>query len=465
MLGVTMVPTTRWRLRTVACLLLGLLPTVLPGGLEASPSRQELAVRRIVVLSVDTLRADAVSVASTPSIAALARDSVVFTRAFSPAPWTLPALASVMTGVSPQVHQATGLGGRVPERLTTLAEALRRAGFRTEALVSNPVLGPGANLSQGFRSYTAFPSAKGEAPPTPPRLAEMAARRLREHAKGNLFLWVHFFDPHTPWEAPPEYLAGMVPPPGMKTRLGTEEHLAIRLGEREVSQEQREWMRRLYAAEVRWVDDAVGSLLAEMKRLGIYDDSLIVLLSDHGEEFWEHGTTGHGHTLYDELLHVPFLVKLPGAGRKGEIDVPVSTASLPATILDLRGSPLPAGYPAVRSLCPFLVSGASPLLPEPLLATGLNRVQERESVRFGPWKAVRWLGNGREELYDLARDPGERNDLAASSPPELEEARRLFAGFEAESRKARARLRIEEREEAPLDPETLKRLRALGYGR
>ncbi|HKV12667.1 MAG TPA: sulfatase [Thermoanaerobaculia bacterium] len=437
-----------------------LLPLLL-----AASMRPEPAVRHIVVLSVDTLRADAVSPSSTPSITALARDSVVFTRAFSPAPWTLPALASAMTGVSPQVHQATGLGGRVPGRLTTLAEALRRAGFRTEALVSNPVLGPGSNLSQGFREYTAFPSAQGEAPPSPPRLAELAAGRLREHGKENLFLWVHFFDPHAPWEAPPEYLGGSQPPPGMGLRLGAEEHLAVRLGEREVSLEQREWMKRLYAAEVRWVDDAVGSLLAEMKRLGIYDDSLIVLLSDHGEELWEHGTIGHGHTLYDELLHVPFLVKLPGAGRKGEIDAPVSTASLPATILDLRGAPLPAGYPAARSLRPFLAPNATPLFPEPLLATGLNRVQERQAVRFGTWKAVRWLGNGREELYDLARDPGERNNLASASPPELAEARRLLAAFEAESRKARARLRIEEREEAPLDSETLKRLRALGYGR
>jgi arylsulfatase A-like enzyme len=465
MLGLVMSPATRRIFQRAAAVLAALLLPVLSEAVAPQPSRPERAVRRIVVLSIDTLRADALSAVATPSIASLARDSVVFTRAFSPAPWTLPALASVMTGVSPQVHQATGLGSRVPERLTTLAEALRRAGFRTEALVSNPVLGPGANLSQGFREYTAFPSAKGEAPPTPPRLAELAARRLRESGKGNLFLWVHFFDPHSPWEAPPEYLAGMEPPPGMGLRLGTEEHLAIRLGEREISPASREWMKRLYRAEVRWVDDAVGSLLAEMKRLGIYDDSLIVLLSDHGEEFWEHGTIGHGHTLYDELLHVPFLVKLPGAGRKGEIDVPVSTASLPATILDLRGSPLPAGYPASRSLRPFLVSGTAPLLPEPLLATGLNRFQEREAVRFGPWKAVRWLGSGQEELYDLARDPGERNDLAAASPPELSEARRLFAGFEAESRKARARLRIEKREESPLDPEILKRLRALGYGR
>src|SRR5690349_9016769 len=111
-----------------------LLPLLL-----AALTRPEPAVRHIVVLSIDTLRADAVSPSATPAIAALARDSVTFTRAFSPAPWTLPALASVMTGVSPQVHQATGLGGRLPGRLTTLAEALRRDGFRTEAIVSNQI--------------------------------------------------------------------------------------------------------------------------------------------------------------------------------------------------------------------------------------------------------------------------------------------------------------------------------------
>ncbi|HEV2853544.1 MAG TPA: sulfatase [Thermoanaerobaculia bacterium] len=419
-------------------------------------SSKPAPTRRVLLISIDTLRADALQ--GTPGIEALARDSAVFTRAWSPAPWTLPALASVMTGVSPQVHLATGLGDRVPDRVTTLAEALRRRGLRTAAIVSSPLLGREVNLSQGFQEYTVFSSH----PATPPRLADLASRWLRAHGKGGFFLWVHFYDPHTPWEPPPAYLKGMEPPPGMGPRLTAAEHLAIRLGERVPSPAEREWMRRLYEAEVRWVDDAVGSLMADLKGSGLYDGTLIVLLSDHGEEFWDHGGIGHGHTLHGELLRVPFLLKLPGSAPRA-VDVPISTASVAATILDLTGTPLPADYPAARSLVPLLRGESLP--PEPLLATGLQRIEERQAVLFGDYKLIRWQTSGRQELYDLARDPGEKTDLSASLPDRIAEGTRLLDRFEAESDRARKRLGITRRERIPLDPETRERLKALGYGK
>src|SRR3954462_11970795 len=161
----------------------------------------------------------------------------------------------------------------------------------------------------------------------------------------------------------------MGPPPGMGPRLTAEEHLAIRLHQRDPSTAQREWIRQLYRAEVRWVDAAVGSLIADLKRSGLYEDTLVILLSDHGEELWEHGGVGHGHTLFEELLHVPFLVKLPGEARRGPVEIPVSTASLAAPSLALPGRPLPARYLAARSLAP-LPRGES-LPAEPLLSTGL----------------------------------------------------------------------------------------------
>ncbi|MEA2602059.1 MAG: hypothetical protein QOF89_3051 [Acidobacteriota bacterium] len=400
----------------------------------------------------------------TPAIDALADDSVVFRQARSPAPWTLPALASVMTGVSPQVHLATGLGSRVPDRLTTVAEALRRAGYRTAALVSSPLLGREVHLAQGFQEYTAFPGTSGvtgKRPADPDQLAGVASKWLRAHGKEPFFLWIHFYDPHTPYEPPAAYLKGMAPPPGMGPRLTAEEHLAIRLHQRDPSSAEREWIRQLYGAEVRWVDAAVGSLMADLKRSGLYEDTLVILLSDHGEELWEHGGVGHGHTLFEELLRVPFLVKLPRESRRGAADTPVSTASLAATILDLAGRPLPAVYPVARSLTPLL--RGEPLPAEPLLSTGLQRIEERVAVLFGGFKLIRWMTSGRQELYDLVRDPGETADLSASSPEKTAEGGRLLDRFEAEGDRARKRLGITRRERVPLDPEALKRLRALGY--
>jgi arylsulfatase A-like enzyme len=247
----------------------------------------------------------------------------------------------------------------------------------------------------------------------------------------------------------------------MRRDLTVEEHLAIRLRKRDPGPAEREWIRRLYRAEVRWVDAAVGSLIAELKRSGHYEDTLVVLLSDHGEELWDHGGVGHGHTLYEELLRVPLLVKLPGESRRGEIGAPVSTASLAATLLDLAGKPFPASYPAARSLAPLLRGETLP--PEPLLSTGVQRVEEREAILFGGFKLIRGVTSGRRELYDLVHDSAETTDLAASLPGKAAEGVRLLDRFEAESDRARKSLGIH-REQAPIDPEAEKRLRALGYG-
>lgn len=422
--------------------------------------------RRILLVTIDTLRADALScyraqTPGTPAIDALAGDSVVFHQARSAAPWTLPSLASAMTGVSPQVHLATQLWDRVPDRLTTIAEVLRRAGYRTAALVSSPLLRRAAHLDQGFQEYTAFPGETGTKPADPDQLAGTASGWIRKQSQEKYFLWLHFYDPHTPYEPPAAYLQGMEPPPGMRRDLTVDEHLAIRLRKHDPSPAEREWIRQLYRAEVRWVDAAVGSLIADLKRSGQYEDTLIVLLSDHGDELWDHGLVGHGHTLYEELLRVPFLVKLPGPSRRGDVETPVSIASLAATILDLAGKPFPAGYPAARSLTPLL--RGETVVPEPLLSTGLQRVEEKTALLFGGFKLIRGETRGRLELYDLARDPTETADLAASNPEKTAEGAKLLDGFQAESDRDRKSLGIR-RERAPLDPEAEKRLRSLGYG-
>ncbi len=443
-------------------------------------SRRRHAVPRVVVLSIDTLRADAVSAAHTPSLHGLAGGSVVFRRAYSPAPWTLPSMASVMTGVAPQVHQALHSRSRVPDELVTLAEVLRRSGYRTAALVSSTVLGPAVRLDQGFEEYRHFPGPwlgrsfgagllrrhvdrfrPDEAPP--PDLAEHAAGWLQAHRDEDFFLWVHVFDPHAPYGPPRLYLAGRQPPAGGWWRFEGWDEEAIRDGTWVPTPAEREWIRQLYLGEVRYADDFAGRLVAELKRLGLYEDTLLVILSDHGEEFWEHDAYGHGHTLYDELLHVPLLLKLPRSVRTGAVDLPVSTASVMPTVLGLCGLPLPSGYPAEPSLLPHL-QGNSPA-PAPLVSLGLNRFEDRQAVRFGRFKYIRWEMTGREELYDLQRDPGERIDLAPFAQGEIATGRRLLAGFAAQGRRARQVLRLRDGEEADLDSYTLERLRSLGYAR
>jgi choline-sulfatase len=455
----------------------------------AAPSARHPAVPRVLLLSIDTLRADTLACSGAPEsrsphLDALAGDSLCFSQASSAAAWTLPAMASVMTGVSPQVHGALHLQSRVPDGLPTLAEVLRHAGYRTAAFVSSTVLGPQANLTQGFEEFHAWPGPwlgrslgasllaarvprfrPDETPP--PALADAATGWLRAHRDEPFFLWVHTFDPHAPYGPPRRHLRGRTPPPGGSFRFEGWDEEAVRAGTWVPTAAERDWIRQLYLAEVRWTDEAAGRLLAELKRLGLYEDTLILVVSDHGEEFWEHGAYGHGHSLYEELLHVPLLVKLPAAAARdqlgrigpiGRITAPVSTASLFATVLDACGMPLPGGHPAAGSL---LANDPAP----PLLSQGLNRYEDRRAVRFGRLKYIRWTMSGKEELYDLERDPGERIDLAAASPADVSEGRRLLEELEAEGRRARQRLRLPAGETAEIDGHTLERLRSLGYAR
>jgi len=450
------------------------------------------AVPHVILLSIDTLRGDALACSGAsetraPHLDSLAAESLCFSRASSSAAWTLPAMASVMTGVSPQVHGAVHVRGRVPDGLSTLAEILRRSGYRTAAFVSSTVLGPQANLTQGFDEFHAWPGPwlghslgatllaarvprfrPDEAPPLD--LAAAAGRWLRAHRDEPFFLWVHSFDPHAPYGPPRRYLHGRSRPPGEHLRglrfEGWDEE-AIRAGTWVPTAAEREWIRQLYLAEVRWADDAAGRILDEVKRLGLYDDALILVVSDHGEEFWEHGSYGHGHSLYDEILHVPLLVKLPRSsqigrisriGPIGRITTPVSTAGVFATVLDACSLPLPPGHPSAGSL---LAPAGAP----PLLSLGLNRYEDRRAVRFGRFKYIRWSLCGKEELYDLESDPGEAVDLAATFPVELAEGRRLLGAFDGAGQRARRLLRLAEGETAELDRHTLERLRSLGYAR
>jgi arylsulfatase A-like enzyme len=449
----------------------------------AAASSNHPAVPHVILLSIDTLRADILACSGAPEpraphLDALARDSLCFARATSSAAWTLPAMASVMTGVSPQIHGAVHLRSRVPDRLPTLAEVLRHAGYRTAAFVSSTVLGPQANLAQGFDEFHAWPGPwlghslgatlltakvprfrQEEIPP--PDLTAAATTWLQTHRDEPFFLWLHTFDPHAPYGPPRRYLQGKTPPgdhlQGLRFEGWDEEE--IRAGTWVPTDAERAWIRQLYLAEGRWVDDSVGRLVAELKRLGIYDDALILVVSDHGEEFWEHGSYGHGHTLYDEILRVPLLVKLPGASRTGRTTTPVSTASLYATVLETCRLPLPAGHPAAGSL------SALPETPAPLLSLGLNRYEDRRALHFGRFKYIRWTLSGREELYDLDADPGETINLARSSPAELAEGRRILAELEEEGKRARQRLRLPSGETTDLDDHTLERLRSLGYAK
>ncbi len=438
----------------------------------------------VVLLTVDTLRADSLASMQTelppedvltPELDALVNDSILFTQARSSSPWTKPATASILTGLSREVHRADELRSILPSETRTLAEHLQDAGFTTAGIGRNTFLRNSFNFDQGFDEYNFFPRGNSgilgdrllrstlprlfATKPSSPELTDFAIHWLRRHAEQRFFLWLHYFDPHGPFEPPAEYLPQRPMPPRIGNSFGDIQ--AVRSGELVPDLEEREWIRQLYLAETRHVSHQVGRVVDTLKAIERYDACLVVLTSDHGEEFWEHGGFEHGHTLYDELLRVPLAFKMPKAlAAPRRIEHPVSTASVTPTILEILGSQAPSHHFSVPSLVPYWQGEAVPDVP--IFSSGVHYFEDREAVLFADHKYIHVPLTGQEQLFDLEQDPGETRNLVRRENELRDSARRLLTEHTEASRRLRQRLGIDG-EMAELDSDTLQDLRSLGY--
>ena len=445
------------------------------------------AVRRIILLTVDTLRRDALSCYAgrtvTPNIDRLAEDGILFENAYAPAPWTQPSFATILSGLSPSVHRATRFGHATPTGLPSLAGSLKRAGYATAAIGSNPVLilrNPAPSFSEGFDDYDFYPkhhrpvtqghqialrflpAAFGEVASTD-HLTRLAQRWIRSHRKRDFFLWLHYYDPHVPYEPPAAFLPQGDPDPIIGKVFEGERMREIKGGALRPSRRAMDWVRALYLGETRYVDDRVGRFIATLKDLDLYEDALIVFTSDHGEEHYEHGGIDHGHTLYEELLRVPLIVKLPGSTVKAEIQQKVSLESVLPTVLDLCGIDFDPRAFSGRSIQSLWTDAPSSNREVPVFSTGLMINEELEAVVFDGLKYIRSLDSAREELYDLESDPEEKNNIVFLQADKVLEARKLLTAKTAKGAKLRKRYRLGPVQDAPRDPAAIERLRALGY--
>jgi tetratricopeptide (TPR) repeat protein len=386
----------------------------------------------IVIISVDTLRADHLPVygypaVRTPAIDALAADGVVFERAFSHSPQTLPAHASLLSGRLPfetGVRDNAGFVVRSAERLA--AEILTDRGYATGAVVSSFVLRKETGISQGFTFFDGeMPDGSSDLTSGPVSrdgsVSEAVAEQwLQSVGTSRAFLFLHLYEPHAPYAAPSRF-AEFAP----------------------------------YDAEIAYADEIIGRFVKYLKAHQLYDQSTIILVSDHGEGLSDHGEREHGLFVYDEALRVPLIVKQAageGAGRR--VSDPVQHIDLVPTILDLAKAPVPGNLRG-RSLKPLL--DGTGRLPE--------RVIYSESLfaryRFG-WSGLTTVTDGRyryvraprEELYDLQHDPGERTNVAGRETQRVlklgEALDRLTSGSTIPA-------------PGPVAPEDYERFAALGY--
>ena len=362
----------------------------------------------VFLITIDTLRADHVHCygypnVKTPALDSLARDGIRFAQAFSPSPITNTSHASILTGLLPGSHGVTDFGVPLSSQHQTLAEALKKSGYKTAAFIGavildSKTLAPG--FDRGFDYYDNFP----EHPQTKSRWGRVERRGmdvvqhaeawLTKHPTGPRFVWVHLYDPHDPYEPPAPY--------------------------------SQTYKNHLYDGEIAYADSALGHFIAQLKQAERYRNSVVIVVGDHGEGLGEHREETHGIFLYDATTHVPLIVKLPAEEHANSpVQAQVRTVDIVPTLLDLIGIP-PLEKSDGESLKPYWAESIQTDRP----AFG----ETDYPLRFGwaPLRSVRTRGfkfieAPRPELYNLESDPDELHSQYEVKDARVEKARTMLA--------------------------------------
>lgn len=413
----------------------------------------------VLLVTLDTTRADRLGLhgyarPTSPVLDQLASESIVYDRAYSTSSWTLPAHASLFTGLVPPTHGARkdekgeliltaevaapeswGIyRARAPrEDVPTLAGVLGAAGWSTAAIVGGPWMKRAFGLGRDFAHYddddVDADGRRGSA------ITERARAWVRQ-APRPFFLFLNYFDPHTPYEAPKAYLQRVLGGESFPRGLSPDAAQSLQ-----------------YDAEIRYTDDQLGLLFGELRQLGVWDETWIIVTSDHGELLGEHGRVGHGLTLDEALVRIPLIVKPPrGAGRPGRVAEPVLLTDVMPMLLDALGLPIPPG-----------VQGGVPGRTERPVFAEVNPLPaesedgDQRAWIEGDWKLL-WSHRDGARLFDVARDPGETRDLGPEEPERLAAMRERLERYVESLPRPTA-----QGPERVIDPETAEALRSLGY--
>ncbi|MCP4679040.1 MAG: sulfatase-like hydrolase/transferase [Deltaproteobacteria bacterium] len=473
---------------------------------QAFPARiaRDKGAIDVVLVTIDAERADFLTpygekLPTTPFLEKLAAEGVTFKNAFSPAPWTVPAMYSIITGLYPSEHGLTSgqtVGQHVvgqealPGEAFTLTERLAGLGYSTFGINTNYHMAPQFGFNQGFDRYLGDDFAFMPFP-------NLAVAGLRDEilSSPKYFLWLHYFDPHFPYIAQPPWFGewndsrfrtlfdlstdvslryywhkrGLPPKSPIRQEDAVLVHKLINLLTARsillfhglpkvkdlVDENYIRFFTAAYKSTLRQTDE---SMEVALKALGVDDQTLLIVTSDHGEELFDHGELGHrkNSSLYQELIRVPLIIYLPGGRAAGTvIDTPVSVIDIYPTVLDLLDQPIPDNLSG-RSLRP-LFEGKD-LKKRPIFAEVSGRMGEARAIIEYPWKYIHNYTTQRGELYHLEQDPGEKDNRT-----DLEKARvkEMFDRLEKWKQSMAPRWKIEQT--APLSLPEINRLKQMGY--
>ena len=444
-------------------------PAIRPAHGKAIPTSTS---PNVILITIDTARADRMGFLGsarglTPNLDALARQSVAFTHAYSQVPLTTASHAVILTGTYPQFNQVNDFGVALAPELPYAPDILRARGYHTAAFVGSLILDPQARSAPGFeRGFDTYDSGFHRRRPGEDRYQSIERRGtevvshalawLTLHPKAPFFLWIHLYDPHDPYDPPEPY----------KTRYASAP----------------------YDGEIAYTDFAVGKLLSQLRIRGLYQGSLIAVMSDHGEALGDHGELTHGIFLYDETIHVPLLFKLPAGRSAGKrIESRARLVDVLPTILETAGIPVPSAVQG-ESLLSLITASSGSLSASstrsPATVAGpddSSKIVTPADTRPAPdrpaysesdyphrtfgWSSLHSLRTGKylfveaphPELYDQTSDPKAEHNLASSSSAVTNTLSSQLTAFRQQTATSK---------EAPkvvTDPELQEKLAALGY--
>lgn len=384
----------------------------------------------VIMISIDTLRRDHLSVygyskPTTPNLDRIAHEGALFRHAVSNSPWTLPAHMSIFTGLSPSLHMVEDLKDRLPDRIKTISEVFKEKGYQTAAFVSAPLLDKKYGFDKGFDHYELLREERGE------KITKKALQWLQDRDGANYFLFIHYFDVHWPYDPPKQYLSQ-----SNSTETDSTYGTIDFLGEfsdpgKKMSKEILEKVNALYDGEIKYVDHQIGTVIDFLHSQQTLDKTIIVVFSDHGEEFKEHGSFGHGHSFHWEVINVPLIIRYPQYIKPGTIiDHPVASLDIPLTIMSIASISPPdqfrlqalnaLEYPGKKDDRNRAFSHRSIIMESTRrgpkrLAILKNNYKYITAYRFFTYKydQKRVMVSIPEGLYHCSEDPGEYQNLLA----------------------------------------------------
>ena len=444
----------------------------------ATPIAIEKPARNVIVLLIDTLRASKLSIynpktrVKTPALDAFAAEGTVFERPQSPENWTKPSVASVLTSLHPATHGTKQDASKLPKSALMLSEVYKKAGFRTASFIANGYVSNAFGFDQGWDHYTNYIREKRNT--NAANVFGEAASWIEKNKDKRFFAYIQTIDPHVPYDPPDKYLKMYDPKPYNGKVQNRRTHLMLDDAKKnpkkyKFTERDKDRIEALHDGEISYHDEHFGKFIAKLRELGLEHDTIIVITSDHGEEFQEHGSWGHGHSVYQELLGVPLLFRWPGVIPAGaRVGPVVSTMDIGPTVLEATGVAIPKQFEG-RSLLGF-IRGDWPLGPYVAFSDFLDH---RRVIRGGDWKLI-IRGNLSQVMFHLQSDPWEKKELDGRENPIAQRYLRTLHGqflgtqdrgawLAANQATGKGKAKRLSQEKQQMTPELCKQLVALGY--